>query len=217
MLQRIMSAVVPTPSTSDAMSWDSSTNTNAAASPRGLLIEPWLFMDVIAANFDTKKAEALKRGRIIDPETEKPFGLLDIPWHDELEVRRALHLPTSILRSANSPAVASSASPQIAFMFMSWSIACLTPLLPFVWFLLPLSRELSAVLAGLLVLACTWPCGDWPVPPPYRYQMCARSALAPHSCLVAAPTPLTVTLHACAGRCGTSRPAAPSSVTFRCV
>ena len=77
---------------------------------------------------------------------------------------------------------------EIATMFFMWSAACLTPLLPVVWFLLPLPRIASAVLAGLIVLSCTWPCGDWPVPPKRRWQMCVpcrlRLSFCPHqACL----------------------------------
>lgn len=82
---------------------------------------------------------------------------------------------------------------EIATMFFMWSAACLTPLLPVVWFLLPLPRIASAVLAGLIVLSCTWPCGDWPVPPKRRWQMCVPCrptfVLLPASSLPPTQTP----------------------------
>ena len=140
-------SVLPTPTSAKALSTASAA---AATRSRAVVVEPWEYSDVVHEDVATRKAAVWKRAPIIDAKTAAPFGLLKMSFGDEFE---------------------------IAFMFLCWSIACLTPLLPIVWFFLPMSRLTSAVLAGLIVLSCTWPCSDWPVPPEKRWTMCVRPLL----------------------------------------
>ena len=74
-----------------------------AGSERGLLLEPWLYTDLVDAGVAARRAAAMQRGRLIDPKSVSPFGTIKMPVAEEAE---------------------------IAIMFFVWTVACLTPLLP---------------------------------------------------------------------------------------
>ena len=89
--------VRPTPTTEEALSKGRKQKSN-----RGLLIEPWVYHEIVRQPVRERVKEVFECAPRLDPKTCEPFGLIKMSKYDEYE---------------------------IASMFLIWSIACLNILL----------------------------------------------------------------------------------------